>query len=96
MDILDRIKLAYYEVNIMLINNYQYKMIHKDLRKFIYNSMMDKLGNIVDEIICNETNNPPEIIDDNLIMCSVKYINDINSIHNYTYIDLPFGKLIII
>lgn len=96
MEILDRIKLAYYEVNNLLLINHQYEMVNKKLRDFVYISMMEKLNDVIDKIICDESNNPPDIVDDGIIICRVIWNIDVNSPSSFDYIDLPFGKLNII
>lgn len=96
MEILDRIKLAYYEVNNLLLINHQYEMVNKKLRDFVYISMMERLNDVIDKIICDESNNPPDIVDDSIIICRVIWNIDVNSPSSFDYIDLPFGKLNII
>ena len=56
------------------------------IRLFVFWKLKEKIGNI--EIICDETNNTPEVINNNIVIARVMWID--NNIHKYQ--DLFFGE----
>ena len=82
---LEKIKIAYKEVN----DKIKGELNNASTRKLIKESFKELLVGI--DVICDETNNPPDIIDKNIGMARVKYNFDYDNM-KYDYIDLTFGE----
>jgi predicted HicB family RNase H-like nuclease len=62
----------------------QYRMCNKETRKIIREMMKEKLPEY--DITCDESNNPPDVIDSGNVLVRVsKYIHD-----EYKYVDVIF------
>jgi hypothetical protein len=83
----DKIIEAHSYVNNILTHVELFKNSNNDaIRLFVFQKLKERIGNI--EIICDETNNTPEAIDNKIVIARVMW-ND-NRIHKYQ--DLFFGE----
>lgn len=101
---LEIIKDAYYKLNEEFLSKQPYntkqtrfetiwKLMYPIENRFDYLVMEEKrFSNIDIRIICDETNNPPEVVDDNILVARVEWkLNKLDeTIH---YVDLTFGNV---
>ncbi|MDA3778868.1 MAG: hypothetical protein PF487_01320 [Bacteroidales bacterium] len=78
-----KIVKSYKKINKSLIK----KMVFndKETRDYVTVRLENDLQNC--NIICDETNNPPDVVDKCMCIARVSWLN-----HNYTYVDLVFGR----
>lgn len=84
MRVLKQIEIAYNMVS-QVINH---ELNDKDNRETVTKLLEVILRYKVDKIFCDETNNPPNIIDSNILIARIYWKND----GKVKYIDLTFGK----
>lgn len=101
---LEIIKDVYYNLNQEILSNQPYntkqtrfetiwKLMHPIEERFDNLVKEEKRYNNIDiRIICDETNNPPEVVDDNIMIARVEWkLNKFDdTIH---YVDLTFGDV---
>ena len=68
--------------------NGTFPMNDKDTREKVAKLLEFKLLNVVDEVICDESNNPPDIVDSNMLIARLVW-GTTNL--EYHYIDFKFG-----
>lgn len=82
------IEEAYAKVHRMIL----FKPINKATRKIVSKNLMKELS-FLDEVICNEENNPPEVIDSGMINAKLIWNKDKppHPVGGYDYLDISFS-----
>ena len=82
---LDKILEVYEEINPTLAGKYP----DQKTRDEVKNLLLEKLD-FLDDVWCNQENNPPNIVDEECIVARLKYDSKPNGEHKYT--NLVFGN----
>jgi len=72
-------------------DNISGKMPNKETREFIKQSILEKTD-FLDEVICDESNNPPDTIDDEVIIARCIWNSNSSPDSGFSYLDLAFGN----